>query len=84
MTAEKAQKTPKEKKDPVVRKIAGFDRSAKITVLVKENPKRKNSKSATRFDFYKSGMTIDQALAAGVAAADISYDLDKQYIKIAA
>lgn len=55
---------------------------AKITVLVKENPKREGSGAHERFALYKTGMTVAKALEAGVTAADIAYDSKHEYIKL--
>ena len=48
------------------------------------NPKRPGSQSAARFALYKSGMTVKDALAAGLTRRDLESDSsDKQgYIKI--
>lgn len=83
-------KTATEKKEPKVkapaepRKIAGFPKTAKITLAVTENPKRKGSESHTRFAKYKNGQTIEAYIAAGGTAGDVKWDLEKGYIKIAA
>lgn len=57
--------------------IAG---TAKIKVLVKENPKR--AKAAERFDLYKNGMTVDEYIAAGGTRADINWDVKQQFIEV--
>jgi len=59
------------------------DANAKITLLVKENPKRKGTESCKRYDKYKSGMTVAEALKAGITPADLSYDVKHGNIKIA-
>lgn len=84
MADEKEKKAKAPKAEPVIRKINGHERSAKITVLAEENPKRKGSLSHARFAKYKNGMTLEAALAAGIKAADISYDEDHGFIKVAA
>jgi hypothetical protein len=48
----------------------------------KNNPKREGSKSHERFAAYKSGMTVRQALDAGVLGADLKYDEGKEFIVI--
>jgi len=48
------------------------------------NPKRDGSASADRFNMYKEGMTIEQALTAGVKTTDISWDLKKGFITVKA
>jgi hypothetical protein len=50
----------------------------------KNNPKRKGSKSAERFEKYRDGMTVESALKAGLVAGDIHNDTAKGYIKLAA
>ena len=52
-----------------------------ITKVV-ANPKKKGSKSYDRFELYKEGMTVNDALAAGVLRADIAYDSERGYITI--
>jgi hypothetical protein len=54
----------------------------RITMLVQENPKR--GASAERFALYKDGMTVAQALEAGVQRADLRWDLAHGWISIAA
>jgi hypothetical protein len=46
------------------------------------NPKRPSSVSHARFAQYKNGMTIGDALAAGVLSADISWDVSHKFIII--
>lgn len=48
------------------------------------NPKREGSASADRFNMYKEGMTIEQALTAGVKTTDILWDLKKGFITVKA
>jgi hypothetical protein len=55
---------------------------AKVKLVVKENPKRKGGKSHARFAKYRDGMTIEQALKAGVTAQDLKYDESKKFIQI--
>lgn len=44
------------------------------------NPKRAGSKAHEAFSKYAAGQTLEQAVAAGVPAADIKWDLDKKFI----
>jgi hypothetical protein len=53
-----------------------------ITVLVKENPKMEGSAARKRFALYKTGMTVESALAAGLWAADIRHDSRKEHIRL--
>lgn len=58
------------------------DDARKIT-FVAENPKRPGSASFDRFAKYKKGMTVAQALEAGVTRADIDWDSKRDFIKFA-
>lgn len=70
-----------------------FKEDQKITMLVDKdgkpygkdnNPKRAGSKSADRFALYKgNGMTVKDAIAAGILMADLKYDSDHKFITIA-
>jgi hypothetical protein len=53
-----------------------------ITVLVGENPKQQGSAARKRFALYKTGMTVEAALSAGLWAADIRHDAKKEHIKL--
>ncbi len=44
------------------------------------NPKKEGSKTRTRFALYREGMTIAQALDAGITTADLVYDRDHKYV----
>jgi hypothetical protein len=44
------------------------------------NPKKEGSKTRTRFAMYTEGMTIKQALDAGITTADLVYDKDHGFI----
>jgi hypothetical protein len=62
-----------------------FTDDQQIVVLSKENPKREGSDAHGRFELYtrgKKGMTVKQALAAGVSSGDLKWDSDKGFIKI--
>lgn len=78
-------------KEPAAKTYGGYPELSTITLLTDKdgkpygkdnNPKRAGSKSATRFEVYKNGMTIKDAIAAGVTAADIPYDVAHNYITI--
>jgi predicted HicB family RNase H-like nuclease len=64
------------------KKRTGYPESAKITVLVANNPKRPGSAAYDRFAFYESGMTVNQALNAGVRSDDLRWDVAHKFIKI--
>lgn len=71
---------PKFKNEMIVTLLADKDGN----VYGKENnPKRKGSASAARFDHYTNGMTVEQALAAGLTRADLEFDVQKKFISIA-
>ena len=58
---------------------------SKITLLVKENPKREGSAGYERFQagyIDSKAKTVQQALDAGVTLADIAYDVKKEFIKL--
>lgn len=46
------------------------------------NPKREGSGAHGRFQLYRDGMTIKEALDAGLSRADINYDSDKGFIVV--
>jgi hypothetical protein len=54
---------------------------ATIKVLSATNPKRGDS--AARFALYTNGMTVAQAIAAGVWMADIRWDVAHKFIEVA-
>ena len=60
----------------------GVPDSAKITLLAKSNPKREGSKAHARFAKYVDGMTVAQALDAGVITPDLVYDTKHGFISI--
>lgn len=71
---------PKFKNEMIVTLLADKDGN----VFGKDNnPKRKGSASAARFDHYTNGMTVEQALAAGLTRADLEFDVQKKFISIA-
>jgi hypothetical protein len=59
-----------------------FAPDAKITLLVKENPKRKDTKEHKRFAQYRNGMTVAQAYEAGMNALNLSRDIERKCIKV--
>ena len=69
-----------------------YQPDAKITLLKDKegatygpdnNPKRAGTESANRFALYKNGMTVKDALDAGVRSADIDWDVKHEFIKVA-
>ena len=63
-------------------RAGSFDLAAKITVVSKENPKRAGSKAAGYWAKYKTGMSIESVLAAGVPWADIRWNEAQGFIKV--
>ena len=59
-----------------------MDQSQKITVLVKENPKRKGTNAFDKFALYKKGMTVAQYVELGGSPTDVRYDVDREFISI--
>lgn len=59
-----------------------FAENNTISLLVCGNPKRKGSSSSTRFDLYKSGMTVIEFLSAGGRREDLAWDVDHNFITI--
>lgn len=54
----------------------------KVRLLVASNPKRIGSASRARFALYRPGMTVAQAISAGVRSADVRWDLAHQFIEL--
>ena len=57
-----------------------YPESAKIELLVKENPKR--GKSKERFEGYFKSKTVGDAIKNGVTYADIAWDVGHGLIKV--
>lgn len=53
-----------------------------IRVLAQTNPKRPGSASYPRFELYRDGDTVAQYMARGGRRADITWDVDKGFIKL--
>jgi hypothetical protein len=75
---------PKERPEPKT-KMQRVARPSKTDprkiVAVVPNPKKPGSASFDRFALYVVGMTVTQALAAGVKSADIDWDSARGFIK---
>lgn len=61
--------------------VLDINKSA-VIVECAPNPKRLNSKSFDRYEFYAVGDTIQQFLEKGGSAADIQNDVSKGYIVV--
>lgn len=46
----------------------------RVIVAIRPNPKRPGSASHARYELYRLGMTVDEAIAAGVKREDIAWD----------
>lgn len=53
-----------------------------ITLLVDYNPKRASSESHARFENYEDGMSVEEALEAGLTNGDLNWDTAHDFIKI--
>lgn len=65
-----------------VGRVRKYTNDQKITIIAKENPKRPGTDSYKRFAKYKKGMTVAEALAAGVTSGDLNWDVKHSYISI--
>lgn len=61
---------------------APFADDSVITVLVASNPKKVGSKARDRFDLYRSGSTVAEAIRAGVTMADVKYDAAHRFVRV--
>lgn len=77
-----AKKAAKKKGAPPVRK-SRLKPDQKITVVANENPKREGSAAHKAFAKYKTGMTVESALKAGVKSSDLNWDIKHGHIKVA-
>lgn len=55
-----------------------------IKVLVESNPKRKGTLAYTRFELYRSGMTVAEYITAGGRTGDVNHDVTEGYIELQA
>jgi hypothetical protein len=55
----------------------------KITVLVKENPKREGTKGHAAFAQYKNGIKVSTFVERGGSLADVKWDMAHGYISLA-
>ncbi len=75
---QKKQAAPRKRVNPV----RGND--PRVITALAANPKRPGSASYDRFELYRVGMTVNEALAAGVRRADIKYDSERSFITLEA
>ena len=78
----KAATAEKIKANMGVRGPKGVALTAAITLLVAVNPKRPESKAYGRFESYKDGLTVQQAMDSGLTTPDLVYDATHGYIAI--
>jgi hypothetical protein len=64
------------------KKTVTFSPTQTIHLLVKENPKRKGGAPYERFAKYVDGMSIADALSAGVFEADVVWDVKHKFIEL--
>jgi len=70
---------PKYKNESIITLLADKDGNP---YGAENNPKRAGSKSAERFALYTNGMTVEQAIAAGLTRGDLEFDVQKNFIAI--
>ncbi len=84
--AKEAPKTDKKTEDKPKVSRTNFSKmwpeDAPIKLLVEENPKKKGSKSAERFEAYTGAKTVGDYLAAGGTYQDIAYDIGRQFVQV--
>lgn len=83
--AEKAEKksSKKEDKKPAKKEKVKSDDTRKITVLVKQNPKREGSKAYKMFELYGKNKTVADFLKAGGTTSCLRFDESAGFIKVA-
>ncbi len=72
-SGEAPARAPREK---VQRAPRGALRDPRIVISVRPNPKKPGSASYDRYELYRVGMTVDEAIAAGVKREDVAWDSD--------
>ena len=70
------------KKAKATKKAARFDEVGKITLLVKENPKRQDTAAHRNFSKYRDELLVGEFLKSGGARADLSWDIKHKFIAI--
>jgi hypothetical protein len=69
-------------KAPALKVAAKPADNMKITILTKSYPCRKGSNRAKMFAMYRDGMTVGEAVAAGVQRVHIRWDCENKHIKL--
>jgi hypothetical protein len=57
-------------------------RKGYVITNIEPNPKQPGSKAAARYDKYRTGMTIDEALNAGLRMDDLQWDVRRNFITL--
>ena len=63
-------------------RIGKFEGTMKIKILVPENPKRKNSAAAARYELYRNSKTVADYQRLGGTIADVRWDAKQNYIAV--
>ena len=78
-----ASKRPGKEPTPIENKAGAKGHDAQIIrLLITDNPKKKGSKAAGRYRFYKDGMTVNEFLTAGGTRLDVSWDHERKHIRV--
>lgn len=77
-----AAKPEAKKEAPIGGRAPTLADEAKITLLVKENPKREGCAAYERFNAYFTVKTVAQALAAGLTRKDLAWDIAHGHISV--
>jgi hypothetical protein len=75
------QQVTAEPKERAIR-VVKYKPDARVTILVDKNPKRPGSKAAAIWENYRDGMTVVEAIQAGVPREGLLYDSTHHFIKI--
>lgn len=59
-----------------------FNMAATIKPLMKENPYRDGSKGFAWYSLYEKGMTVEEAIDAGVPRAQVRFDMHKEHVSV--
>lgn len=59
-----------------------YPEDAPVKLLVEANPKKKNSKSADRFEAWFGSSTVGEYLSKGGTYQDIAYDVGRGFVQI--
>ena len=73
-----ADGTPVPAREPKVRAPRNAVTDPRVITHVAPNPKKPGSASFDRFALYRVGMTVNEAIAAGVKREDIAWDSDSK------